>query len=81
MYTKKFTFLILSALLSIDVGGQEEVTNAFHDLQRTGIVQEDQSIMRKVASDQQVEALVQKRLDAGSFCFAEDREHEFGRSK
>ena len=39
MYTKKFTFLILSALLSIDVGGQEEVTNAFNDLQRTGIVQ------------------------------------------
>ena len=60
MYTKKFTFLILSALLSIDVVGQEEVTNAFNDLQRTGIVQEDQSIMRKVASDQQVEALIQK---------------------
>ena len=56
MYTKNFTFLILSALLSIDVVGQEEVTNAFNDLQRTGIVQEDQSIMRKVASDQQVEA-------------------------
>ena len=51
MYTKKFTFLILSALLSMNVGGQEEVTNAFHDLQRTGIVQEDQSIMRKVASE------------------------------
>lgn len=76
MYTKKFTFLILSALLSIDVGGQEEVTNAFHDLQRTGIVQEDQSIMRKVASDQQVEALIQKRPDAGFFCFTEDREHD-----
>ena len=57
MYTKKFTFLILSALLSMNVVGQEEVTNAFNDLQRTGIVQEDQSIMRKVASDQQVEAL------------------------
>ena len=58
MYTKKFTFLILSTLLSIDVVGQEEVTNAFNDLQRTGIVQEDQSIMRKVPSDQQVEALI-----------------------
>ncbi len=76
MYTKKFTFLILSALLSIDVVGQEEVTNAFNDLQRTGIVQEDQSIMRKVASDQQVEALIQKRPDAGFFCFTEDREHD-----
>ncbi len=32
MYTKKFTFLILSTLLSIDVVGQEEVTNAFNDL-------------------------------------------------
>ena len=81
MYTKKFTFLILSALLSINVVGQEEVTNAFNDLQRTGIVQEDQSIMRKVASDQQVEALIQKQPDAGFFCFTEDREHEFGRSK
>lgn len=76
MYTKKFTFLILSTLLSIDVVGQEEVTNAFNDLQRTGIVQEDQSIMRKVPSDQQVEALIQKRPDAGFFCFTEDREHD-----
>lgn len=76
MYTKKFTFLILSALLSMNVGGQEEVTNAFHDLQRTGIVQEDQSIMRKVASDQQVEALIQRQPDAGFFCFTEDREHD-----
>ena len=76
MYTKKFTFLILSALLSMNVGGQEEVTNAFNDLQRTGIVQEDQSIMRKMASEQQVEALIQKRPDAGFFCFTEDREHD-----
>lgn len=76
MYTKKFTFLILSALLSMNVGGQEEVTNAFNDLQRTGIVQEDQSIMRKMAYEQQVEALIQKRPDAGFFCFTEDREHD-----
>ena len=76
MYTKKLTFLILSALLSMNVGGQEEVTNAFNDLQRTGIVQEDQSIMRKMASEQQVEALIQKRPDAGFFCFTEDREHD-----
>ena len=76
MYIQKFSFLILSTLLSINVSGQENVTNAFQDLQRTGMVQEDQSIMRKTASDQQVKALIQKRPDAGFFCFTEDRDHD-----
>ena len=55
---------------------QEKVTNAFDDLKRTGIVNEQQSEMRQPASGEALAKLLANPPAAGYFCFAEDRLHD-----
>ena len=71
--------LIIGLLLSFPdlVQGQDEVTNAFDDLERQGIVvSEEYCEMRQQASQDALEALIRENPVAGYFCFTEDRMHD-----
>lgn len=50
-------------------------TNAFDDLTRKGIVLEENSPMRKLASEQQLSELLKRTPKTGYFCFTENREN------
>lgn len=76
MYMKQIALLVVSVLFSANVNGQEEITNAFDDLQRAGAVREDESMMRKAASEQQVAELIREKPASGFFCFTENREND-----
>lgn len=55
---------------------QDEITNAFDDLQRQGTVNEEDSEMRKAASAASVQKLMDEKPVEGFFCFTEDRAHD-----
>lgn len=62
------------------MAAQESITNAFDDLSRTGIVNENLSEMRRAASAESIKVLLAEKPAAGYFCFVEDREHDIRRS-
>lgn len=67
---------LLCSLLPFHIWAQEGVTNAFEDLQRTGVVAEESSVMRDFASPSEVASLLKSLPASGFFCFAEDRMHD-----
>ncbi|MGL4491683.1 MAG: glycoside hydrolase domain-containing protein, partial [Tannerellaceae bacterium] len=67
---------LLCSLLPFHIWAQEGVTNAFEDLQRTGVVAEESSVMRDFASSSEVASLLKSLPASGFFCFAEDRMHD-----
>lgn len=69
--------LICTLLLSPCVAlAQDDITNAFDDLNRHGTVNEQDSEMRKTASVEAVRKLMQENPASGYFCFTEDRMHD-----
>lgn len=75
----KKTFLTLLVVCIASAGmvqAQDEVTNAFDDLQRQGTVAEEDSEMRQTASQAALQKLVAENPAAGYFCFTEDRMHD-----
>lgn len=75
------TFFSVAVLIMATAAvAQDDITNAFDDLKRTGIVNESRSEMRQAASAEYVARLVAERPAAGFFCFAEDRSHDIRRT-
>lgn len=75
----KHTFLLLTLLAApfvTTLQAQDNITNAFDDLQRKGNVSEQDSEMRQAASTAALEKLLQEQPAAGYFCFTEDRMHD-----
>lgn len=70
---KKFFFLGVCLLTAWVAVAQEEVTNAFLDLERTGTVNESESLMRVKSSSAEMERLLSQRPACGYFCFPENR--------
>lgn len=62
--------------MAASLSAQDAVTNAFEDLQRTGVVKEEASEMRQAASSEQMKALLKEKPASGFFCFTEDRMHD-----
>lgn len=58
------------------VSAQEDITNAFEDLQRQGKVAEEDSEMRKPASDAALQKLLKENPAEGYFCFTENRAYD-----
>lgn len=56
--------------------GQDNITNAFDDLNRQGTVNEQDSEMRLVAPSDAVKRLIEEHPASGYFCFTEDRMHD-----
>jgi len=75
---KKTIFTIIAVFFACigTAQAQNEITNAFDDLERKGVVAEEDSEMRKVASPEALEKLIQENPAAGYFCFTEDRMHD-----
>lgn len=76
MNKKQLTILAASLLFQFQLVAQEKVTNAFDDLERTGTVNEQQSVMRQVATQAAIDQLLKNKPEAGYYCFLEDREHD-----
>ena len=55
---------------------QDDITNAFDDLKRTGTVNEQESEMRKAAAEADLQRLLSQQPEAGFYCFTEDRMHD-----
>lgn len=55
---------------------QDDITNAFDDLKRTGTVNEQDSEMRKTASEAALRQLLSHKPEAGFYCFTENRMHD-----
>lgn len=70
-----YTFVFCS-FMAASLSAQDAVTNAFEDLQRTGVVKEEASEMRQAASSEQMKALLKEKPASGFFCFTEDRMHD-----
>ena len=60
----------------VNVCAQNEVTNAFEDLQRKGIVREEQSEMRHKVSAEALNKLLRENPASGFFVFTEDRSYD-----
>lgn len=70
------TFIILFVLIC-SLTQAQEITNAFDDLQRKGVVSEEKSEMRVEASKSDVSKFLQEYSEEEEFfCFAEDRMHD-----
>lgn len=76
MNIDKLYTLAFCSLLGISAVAQEKVTNAFEDLQRTGIVKEELSEMRHAATPGQLKKMLSEKPVSGFFCFTEDRMHD-----
>lgn len=61
-------------MISAGFAQDKEVTNAFLDLERTGTVNESESVMRLKSSAQEMAALLAQQPECGYFCFPENRE-------
>lgn len=70
---KTLSAVCLCGLFAVSAGAQDKVTNAFDDLNRTGVVQEQDSPMRRAATREQMETLTRTMPLQGYFCFTEDR--------
>ena len=76
---KKTILISLASLLCLSYTiswAQDDITNAFDDLKRTGTVNENDSEMRKAASDSALRQLLSHKPEAGFYCFTEDRMHD-----
>jgi hypothetical protein len=74
-------FFVAAGLLLISAVAQaQEHTSAFDDLNRQGMVNESQSVMRIKASQEEVNKLVKENPKQGYFCFTENRKNDI-RSK
>lgn len=76
---KKTILISLASLLCLSYTiswAQDDITNAFDDLKRTGTVNENDSEMRKAASDAALRQLLSHKPEAGFYCFTEDRMHD-----
>lgn len=73
--------LIFVCLFPLSGDAQDTLTNAFDDLRRVGIMQEEFSEMRQAARASDLERLLQERPASGFFCFTEDRQHDIRLSK
>lgn len=81
----KSFFISLAALwlcggALLPAAAQEEITNAFDDLKRRGVVQGEHSSMREAATAAQLEGLMKTLPRQGYFCFTEDRSHAVQRT-
>ncbi|MGN0214106.1 MAG: glycoside hydrolase domain-containing protein [Muribaculaceae bacterium] len=66
-------FALFSMLFVHPSWAQDDVTDAFQDLQRKGAVSESDSKMRKAASASEMKELLAEQPAVGFFCFTEDR--------
>lgn len=73
---KKLTVLIAFALAISALQAQDDITNAFEDLQRQGKVSEENSEMRKEASAAALQQLLAEKPTEGFFCFTEKRAND-----
>lgn len=73
---RRIIFLTLFTVATFNLCAQEETatTNAFEDLQRKGVMAEEESIMRIYATDNQLHQLKTLAPDKGYYCFTESRE-------
>lgn len=67
---------LLALLATSVVQAQDTVTNAFDDLNRKGTLSEDDSEMRKIASSEALNKLLQEKPVSNFFCFTEDRQND-----
>lgn len=73
----KHSFLLAAMLLLTPaLSAQDEITNAFDDLNRQGVVDEKDSEMRIKPSAVQLQQLLANKPAANYFCFTEDRMHD-----
>lgn len=70
----RLALLFLLSLMFLHGRAQEKVTNAFEDLERKGVVNESESVMRIKAGEQDLKKLEKKTPPCGYFCFPEDRQ-------
>ena len=73
---KKTIFTLTLISLSCFLMAQDDITNAFDDLKRQGVIAEENSEMRKTPSDEALKILLNENPAAGYFCFTEDRLHD-----
>lgn len=73
---KKVIISVFTLLCLYATGSAQEITNAFDDLKRSGTVNEQDSEMRKPASQKALEQLLAQKPEAGYYCFTEDRMHD-----
>ena len=58
---------VFCSFMAASLSAQDAVTNAFEDLQRTGVVKEEASEMRQAASSEQMKALLKEKPASGFF--------------
>lgn len=75
-HTLKKTLIFIASGLFLAHAAEDEITNAFDDLKRTGTVAEKDSVMRIRASEQELDALLKEKPAENYFCFTEDRDHD-----
>lgn len=76
MQTKYSLLLLISLFFTNSLFSQVEVTNPFEDLDRNGVVNEEESVMRTSASYADLKKLLDEKNSKGYFCFTEDRLHD-----
>lgn len=70
---KRIIFATMLGVLAVAVKAQEPVTNAFLDLERQGLVNEAESVMRGKNTVEELSALKARQPDCGYYCFPENR--------